>query len=100
MRSLTLIIALCLTAVGCQPKSAESGRRVRGYAFYHMQDTESAIEGHRLYLNYGAVENGEAAAVGMGQEIAAALKQQGLQVGWDGTWAKRIGLRLDWKRRR
>jgi hypothetical protein len=81
-------------------KVAKSGTRVRGYAFYHMQDTESAVEGGGLYLNYGAVQDGEAAAVGIGKEIAASLKQQGLQVDWDETWAKRIGVRLDWKRRR
>lgn len=81
-------------------QESKSGTQVRGYAFYHMQDTESAVEGHGLYLNYGAVPNGETAAVGIGQEIAATLKQQGLLVDWDGTWAKRIGVRLDWKRRR
>ncbi len=81
-------------------KAAKSGTRVRGYAFYHMQDTESAVEGHGLYLNYGAVQDGEAAAVGIGQEIAASLKQQGLKLDWDGTLTKRIGVRLDWKRRR
>ncbi len=81
-------------------KVAKSGTRVRGYAFYHMQDTESAVEGGGLYLNYGAVQDGDAAAVGIGKEIAASLKQQGLQVDWDETWAKRIGVRLDWKRRR
>lgn len=75
-------------------------RAVRGYAFYHMQDTESAVEGNGLYLNYGAVENGEVTAVGIAQEIAAARKQQGLKVDWDGTWAKRIGVSMDWKRRR
>lgn len=81
-------------------KVAKTGTRVRGYAFYHMQDTECAVDGGGLYLNYGAVQNGEAAAVGIGKEIAASLKQQGLQVDWDETWAKRIGVRLNWKRRR
>jgi hypothetical protein len=81
-------------------KVAKSGTRVRGYAFFHMQDTESAVEGGGLYLNYGAVQDGEVAAVGIGKEIAASLKQQGLQIDWDETYAKRIGVRLDWKRRR
>lgn len=81
-------------------KVAKKGNRVRGYAFYHMQDTEAAIEGHGLYLNYGAVREGEAAAIAIGHEIAASLRQHGLQVDWDGTLAKRIGLKLDWKRRR
>lgn len=80
--------------------ASRGGTQVRGYAFYHMQDTESAVEGHGLYLNYGAVEDGEAAAVGIGQEIVEALKQEGLKVDWDGTWAVRIGVNLEWKRRR
>jgi hypothetical protein len=79
---------------------ARSGKTVRGYAFYHMQDTESAVEGEGLYLSYGAVQDREAAAVKIGQEVATALKQQGLQVDWDGTWAKRIGVSLEWRRRR
>jgi hypothetical protein len=79
---------------------ARTGKRVRGYAFYHMQDTESAVEGHGLYLSYGAVQEGEAAALEIAKQISAALKQQGLDVRWDGTWTTRIGVSLDWKRRR
>jgi hypothetical protein len=81
-------------------KVSKSGKRVRGYAFYHSQDTESAVEGDGLCLNYGAIEDGEAPAAKIGREIAAALKQQGLKVDWDGTWEKRICVSLDWKRRR
>ncbi|MDX2109822.1 MAG: hypothetical protein SFY80_06215 [Verrucomicrobiota bacterium] len=81
-------------------KVAQSGTRVRGYAFYHMQDTEAAVDGGGLYLNFGAVQEGKAAAIEIGREIVATLKQQGLQVNWDETWAKRIGVQLDWKRRR
>jgi hypothetical protein len=78
----------------------DTGQDVRGYAFYHVQDTGSAVEGHGLYLNYGAVEDGEAAALAVAHEIVAALEQQGLRVHWDGQWSRRIGLVLDWKRRR
>jgi len=81
-------------------KVVKSGKNVRGYAFYHMQDTESAVEGGGLYLNYGALQDGEAAAVEIGKEIAAILKQRGLEVFWDETWEKRIGVKMDWKRRR
>ena len=81
-------------------RAAQSGTPVRGYVFYHKQDTEAAVEGNCLYLSYGAVQQGEAAAVEIGREIAASLKQQGLQVNWNESWTKRIGVRLDWKRRR
>lgn len=75
-------------------------RIVRGYAFYHVQDTESAVDGGGLYLNYGAVEDGERAAIAVGREITKALRAAGLEVTWDETWAVRIHVKLDWKRRR
>lgn len=71
----------------------------RGYAFYHQQDTESAVEGDGLFLNYGAVAEGEAAALEIAQEIAIALTHYGLKVEWNGSWEERIGVTLDWKRR-
>lgn len=75
------------------------GVRARGYAFYHMQDTERAIEGHGVYLGYGAAEAGEAAALAVGCEIVAALRSHGLKPEWDGSWGKRIHVPLEWRRR-
>jgi hypothetical protein len=77
-----------------------SGVDVRGYAFYHVQDTESAVEGGGLYLNYGAVADGEAAALTIAHAIVAGLEQHGLRTHWNGQWSRRIGVALDWKRRR
>lgn len=77
-----------------------SGSLARGYAYYHMQDTESAVEGHGLYLAYGAAEEGELAAVRIGHEICDALRNQGLAPDWNGDLKLRIGVKLDWKRRR
>jgi hypothetical protein len=76
-----------------------AGKIVRGYAFFHMQDTESATDGHGLYLSYGSVDEGEAAAVAIGHDIQHELETHGLSTDWDGKLAKRIGLSLDWKRR-
>ncbi|HEU4968451.1 DUF6891 domain-containing protein [Sphingomonas sp.] len=78
----------------------EAGGAVRGYAFYHMQDTESAAEGHGLYLNYGACEEGEHAALAIARDIVAHLEDHGLDCHWNGEWGKRIAVALDWKRRR
>lgn len=78
----------------------EVGRAVRGYAFYHVQDTEAAVGGHGLYLNYGAVEDGEAAVLSVARKIVAALERHGLRTNWNGQWARRIGVALDWKHRR
>lgn len=78
----------------------EAGAVVQGYAFFHMQDTEAAVEGDGLYLNYGACAEGDAAAIATGHRIVAALEAQGLSTGWDGRLATRIGVSLDWKKRR
>jgi hypothetical protein len=73
---------------------------IRGYAFYHMQDTESAADGYGLYLSYGAVEEGEAAALEIGNETQKALELHDLKTHWEGSWSTRIAVQLDWKRRR
>jgi hypothetical protein len=78
----------------------ERGTTVRGYAFYHMQDTESAVEGYGLYLNYGATAPGEDAALGVGRELAEVLNSHDLATRWDGSWKTRIKVELDWRRRR
>ena len=75
-------------------------RSVRGYTFYHHQDTESAVEGGGLCLAYGSVIEGDEALARIGHEIVAALRSNGLQVNWDGTTKKRIVVTVDWKRRR
>lgn len=77
-----------------------AGHSTRGYVFYHTQDTEAAVDGHGLYLSYGAVDDGEAVALAIAREIVVALKRNGLLSVWDGKWSRRIGVSLDWKRRR
>lgn len=76
------------------------GRPGHGYAFYHQQDTESAVEGYGIYLNYGSSEEGPQAAVAVGRRVVEQLEKHGLRTDWDGSIEKRIGVSLDWKRRR
>ena len=64
-----------------------------------MQDTENAVRYGGLYLNYGSILRGERAALAVGDEIVSAFQAAGLMVDWDGSWEKRIGVSLDWKRR-
>lgn len=80
--------------------TADQGGAVRGYTFFHEQDTESAVEGYGLYLAYGATEEGESAALAVAGEIVTVLEAHGLAPDWDGDWNKRIHVPLDWKRRR
>ncbi|MFH5803911.1 DUF6891 domain-containing protein [Alienimonas sp. DA493] len=86
--------------------AAAAGKRIRGYAFYHMQDTESAVDGYGLCLNYGprweeGLTDADYAprATAIGREVAAALADAGLAVDWDGSLNRRISVTLDWKRR-
>jgi hypothetical protein len=74
-------------------------RPVEGYVFYHMQDTESAREGHGLYLAYGAVPEDEDSLVQIGWRIVGALRGTGLEVSWEGSTNRRIYVQVDWKRR-
>lgn len=78
----------------------QGGKRAYGYVFYHMQDTEAAVDGSGLFLNYGACEEGEEPAIATGRAIVTQLEQHGLKTDWDEDWGKRIGVSLDWKRRR
>ncbi len=76
------------------------GLPVRGYTFYHQQDTEHAVEGDGICLNYGSTDEGDAAAVAIGHEVVHALRRHGLTVEWNGDISKRIEVGMDWKRRR
>jgi hypothetical protein len=78
----------------------EHGEAARGYAFFHMQDTESAVDAGTLYLGYGATEPGEAPALAVGNEVVATLREHGLRTDWNGSWSTRIQVTLDWQRRR
>jgi hypothetical protein len=78
----------------------DTGKLAEGYAFFHMQDTENAADGGGLYLNYGAVDEGEAAAIAVAHVIVAEIEAKGLHTDWTGSWDQRIGVSLDWKRRR
>jgi hypothetical protein len=78
----------------------DQGTRIRGYTFYHNQDTDGAVEGHGLYLAYGAIDDGEPAAITIGEEIAKTIRMHGLAVEWDGSTRTRFLVTLDWKRRR
>lgn len=70
-----------------------------GYAFFHQQDTESAAEGHGLYLSYGSVGENEESALAVAKKIVETLERHGLVPDWNGEWSMRIAVPMDWKRR-
>ena len=87
--------------------AAAGARPVRGYCFYHMQDTARVVDGGGLSFNYGprweeGLTDADYAprAVAVGKEVAAALAAAGLEVDWNGRLDRRIGVALEWCRRR
>jgi hypothetical protein len=78
----------------------KTGQTVRGYAFFHIQDTEHAVAGESLYLSYGSVDKDKAAAVAIGHEVMEGLRRHGLEPAWNGRHANRIALPITWLRRR
>jgi hypothetical protein len=84
--------------------NAPGGREsVRGYVYYHEQDTERAASGGRLFFSYGANSDGPdpAGTAVVGRELADVLKRAGFTVEWDGDPDSRVlVIGLDWKRRR
>lgn len=76
-----------------------SGLDVRGYAFYHAQDTDSAMEGNGLWVGHGSVLDDEDANLRIAGEIVDCLRRHGLDASWSGGADKRIEVKMDWKRR-
>jgi len=77
----------------------QAGTDVIGYAFFHLQNTGAAVETGNLYLYYGAMADGEDAAVRIGRAIVEALEQRGLRVDWNGERSTAIRVKLQWRRR-
>jgi len=77
----------------------EAGHNLRGYTFYHEQDTEAAVDGYGICLAYGSLEE-DGDSVAIGHEVAEVLRRHSFAVDWDGDIKHRIEVALDWKRRR
>lgn len=77
-------------------------RTVRGYTFFHQQDSEFAVEKDMLYLAYGTVDmEDDEAVLAIAHEIVTTLRRYKLAVEWNGTIQKRICIKeLHWQRRR
>ena len=87
--------------IGAEIENARKIRKIKGYTFYHMQDTESASETGTLWLAYGSLSGKEDDSLTVGHAIAKAIRAEGLTVNWDGSLSTRICVvKMDWKRRR
>jgi hypothetical protein len=82
-------------------EETQAERKVTGYVFYHMQDTEGVCSSGSLYLKFGAVAKSEKAMTGVGRKIVRALTKQGLHAVWNGDPGRCVEVhRLQWRRRR
>jgi hypothetical protein len=81
-------------------KEMQKKRKVIGYAFYHMQDTESAVDGGGIYVKYAAVENDDEKKKVSGQKVVDALTATGLKPDWDGDPGCAVAVKLKWRKRR
>jgi hypothetical protein len=77
----------------------KAGVTVSGYAFYHQQDTDAAVEGGGIYIKYGDMAGDADAITNVGREIERAMKKHGLKTVWNGSGTESIYVRLKWKRR-
>ncbi len=78
-----------------------NGRTVRGYAFFHKQGTEGAIDGHTLNFSDGSVKPDATKDdhVSIGRILAEKMEAAGLKVDWNGRLSMCVMVDLDWKRR-
>lgn len=93
----------CMTCghaeIGDEIETFEAGgRKARGYAFFHQQATEHALEGYEINFAYGAATEGED-AISIASEVADAMRRAGLKVDWNGKDTMCVMVGVDWKRR-
>ncbi len=80
-------------------EARRNGLPADGYTFFHQQDTDHAVDGHGLYLNFGACVEGEQAALAIGRGVVAEFERQGLTPHWNGSWQQRIYVPIVWQKR-
>jgi hypothetical protein len=90
----------CCQTCGLAEMGDEVKPTSRGYAFYHQQDTDAAVETGSLFLAYGACSDEKATQLEVANEIARTIKENGLRVEWEGSLEKRMLVKLEWKKRR
>ena len=85
--------------------------RVRGFAFFIDQNMPSKLADGptvSVYVGYGwispsnsrvAPEIYESNALGIAREVCHGLSNEGFETDWDGSFARKIGISLNWQRR-
>lgn len=89
------------TEINYDIEQAQAHRSVRGYVFFHWQDTESAVRSDYLYLAYGSVSGKELESKWIAVQIVDTLQRYGLDATWNSSIRTRICIKnIIWQRRR
>jgi hypothetical protein len=89
------------TEIWDEIEEEEKRQPVEGYAFYHLQATETAIKSGRLLMAYGCIEENSATLVRIANRIVCELRRVGLNAFWGGTTYHPIVVEgIVWRRRR
>ena len=89
------------TEIWDEIEKEEQDHPVEGYAFYHLQCTERAIETGQLLMAYGSVEEGEGLLASVANKVVTELRRVGLNASWGGTDGHPIVVDdIVWRRRR
>lgn len=89
------------TEMGYETGKTAVHRRVRGYVFFHQQDSKHVANSDNLYLAYGSLSGSDEEAVAVAHEVVSVLKKHGLKIEWNGRITKRIRIKdIHWQRRR
>lgn len=81
------------------------GVPIIGYAYYHQQGSESAVDGAGVYLGFGSTERAPSAEVYKERSLRVArtvrevLESHGLKVTWNGTYGEKPHVAMRWQRR-
>jgi hypothetical protein len=87
--------------IGDEIKAAKRKKRpVAGYAFYHMQDTESAVGGYGVFIKYDTLTDDPEKKAAVGRRIVEAVEQAGLTAEWNGDPDTAVLVKLNWRKRR
>ena len=85
--------------------------RIRGYAFFIDQNMPQMLsDGTELSLSLGygwlSQDNSEVAteiyktnALGIARQVCECLRAEGFEADWDGDFARKIGISINWQRR-
>lgn len=76
-----------------------AGVAIRGWVFYHWDNTQQAMQGNGLYLQYRCAPAGGSTTPAVGREIVAELRARGLCPTWSGKSKDAIQVPLVWQRR-